>query len=253
MWRKREIANLINENTTMVKYITVTFPKILQPFHCDDIVRLGKDNDGGYLVNKQDIVKSKNLLSLGIGEDWSFETDFSSINDCSINAYDQSLNTSLLKSKGDLHIAYNKFFTGNRVHVEKNIGNKYNEIPFSTIATNPDTFLKCDIEGEEYNILDDLIIHTKLFTGMVLEFHGINKPENYSRLINFISKIDHKLLHVHVNNYFYYKTDNGCIPDILELSFTSSPNIRLAKEINMPNKLDMPNNPDGEEFKILFA
>ena len=87
---------------------------------------------------------------------------------------------------------------------------------------------------------------------MVLEFHGINKPENYSSLINFISKVDHKLLHVHVNNYFYYKTDNSCIPDILELSFTSSTNIRLAREIDMPNNLDMPNNPDGEEFRILF-
>ena len=236
----------------MVKYITVTFPKILQPFYCEDIIRLGKDNDGGYLVNKQDIVKSKNLLSLGIGEDWSFEKDFLSINDCSINAYDQSLNTSLLQSKDDLQIAYNEFFTGNKVHVEKNIGVGYNEIQFNTIATNPDTFLKCDIEGAEYNILDDLIIHTKLFTGMVLEFHEINKPENYSSLINFISKVDHKLLHVHVNNYFYYKTDNGCIPDILELSFTSSTNIRLAREIDMPNNLDMPNNPDGEEFRILF-
>ena len=72
-------------------------------------------------------------------------------------------------------------------------------------------------------------------------------PQDYYIVLYLLS-----LYLFHLNNYFYYKTDSGCIPDILELSFTSSPNIRLAKEINMPNKLDMPNNPDGEEFKILF-
>ena len=232
--------------------ITVTVPKIFQPFYCEDLIRLGKNNDGGYLVNRQDVMNSKNILSLGIGEDWSFEKDFISFNDCKLSAYDNSLNQSRLLNNKALQDSYNKFFTGNKVHVEKNIGIGYNDVPFNTIATDPDTFLKCDIEGAEYGILDDLIVHTKLFTGMVLEFHEINKPDNYSSIINFISKVDHKLLHIHVNNYFYYKTDDGCIPDILELSFTSSPNIILAKDTTMPNKLDMPNNPDGEEFKILF-
>ena len=87
---------------------------------------------------------------------------------------------------------------------------------------------------------------------MVIEFHDINKQENFHSLINFISKIDQKLLHVHVNNYFYYKTDTGCVPDILELTFTSSSNIKLEKIITLPNSLDMPNNPEDEEFKIIF-
>ena len=112
--------------------------------------------------------------------------------------------------------------------------------------------MKCDIEGSEYGILEDIIKHTKRFTGMVIEFHDINKQENFHSLINFISKIDQKLLHVHVNNYFYYKTDTGCVPDILELTFTSSSNIKLEKIIALPNSLDMPNNPEDEEFKIIF-
>ena len=28
----------------------VTLPKILQPYSCADLIRVGKDNDGGYLV-----------------------------------------------------------------------------------------------------------------------------------------------------------------------------------------------------------
>jgi hypothetical protein len=28
----------------------ITLPKIFEPFYCADLIRLGKDNDGGYLV-----------------------------------------------------------------------------------------------------------------------------------------------------------------------------------------------------------
>ena len=232
--------------------ITVTLPKIFQPFHCEDLIRLGKNNDGGYLVNKQDVINSKNILSLGIGEDWSFEKDFIEINDCKLNAYDNSLNKSRIQDNKALKDSYNTFFSGNKYHVEKNIGSGFNDISFKAVSTEKDTFLKCDIEGAEYDILFDLIKLTKQYTGMVIEFHEINKPNNFHNLINFVSKVDHKLVHIHVNNYFYYKTDNGCVPDILELTFTSSPNISLVRDITLPNKLDMPNNPKEEEFKILF-
>ena len=232
--------------------ITVTLPKIFQPFQCDDLIRLGKINDGGYLVNKQDVIDSENLLSLGIGEDWSFERDFIFINNCKLNAYDNSLNKHRMQNNKSLEDSYNAFFVGNKHHVEKNIGTGINDIPFDTVSTEKNTFLKCDIEGAEYNILFDLIKLTKQYTGMVIEFHELNKQDNFHNLINFISKIDHKLVHIHVNNYFYYKTDNGCVPDILELTFTSSSNISLSKNIILPNKLDMPNNPKEEEFKILF-
>jgi hypothetical protein len=232
--------------------ITVTLPKIFQPFHCDDLIRLGKNNDGGYLVNKQDVNNSKKLLSLGIGEDWSFEKDFISINECKLNAYDNSLNKLRMQSNKALEDSYNKFFTGNKYHLEKNIGSGLNDILFDDVSTDMNTFLKCDIEGAEYDILFDLIKLTKQYTGMVIEFHEINKPDNFHNLINFISKVDHKLVHIHINNYFYYKTDYGCVPDTLELTFTSSPNVSLSRNITLPNKLDMQNNPEDEEFKILF-
>ena len=232
--------------------ITVTLPKIFQPFHCEDLIRLGKINDGGYLVNRQDVINSNNLLSLGIGEDWSFEKDFILINDCKIVAYDSSLNKSRMRYNKTLEDSYNIFFTGNKYHVEKNIGAGPNDVPFVDTSTEKNTFLKCDIEGAEYDILYDLIKLTKQYTGMVIEFHEINKSNNFHNLINFISKVDHKLVHIHINNYFYYKTDNGCAPDILDLRFTSSPNISLGKNITLPNKLDMPNNPNDKEFEILF-
>ena len=46
---------------------------LLKPKHTYDLIRLGQDNDGGYIVEKQSTKKSKNLVSFGLADDWSFE------------------------------------------------------------------------------------------------------------------------------------------------------------------------------------
>jgi hypothetical protein len=100
--------------------------------------------------------------------------------------------------------------------------------------------------------LNDIIIHSKLFTGIAIEFHNINGKDHFNELLNFIAKVELKLVHVHVNNWFYYKTEQGCIPDVIELTFTSSDNVTLDDDIKFPHKLDMSNRPAGEDFQIVF-
>jgi len=224
--------------------LKVKFLKIFQPFYCKDIVRLGKDYDGGYLVNKQDVLKSKKLLSLGVGDDVSFEKDFSAINDCNIVAYDGTINPN--------QPFLFDFYKDNKTFINKNIGTGYNEVDFKSIIGDSDIFLKCDIEENEYGILNDIITHSKLFSGITMEFHNINAKDHFNTLLNFISKIDLKLVHVHVNNSFYFITDNGCIPDVIELTFSSSDNLVLDEAIKFPHPLDMPNMSEREEFEISF-
>ena len=48
----------------------------LLPKKIKNLVRLGRDNDGGYLVCKNTLNKCKNLITLGVGDDISFERDF---------------------------------------------------------------------------------------------------------------------------------------------------------------------------------
>lgn len=224
--------------------INVTFPKIFQPFYCKDMVRLGKDYDGGYIVNKHDIIKSKKLISLGVGDDFSFEKDFHAINNCEIVAYDGTINPNQ-----DFLI---NFYKDNKTFINKNIGTGKDEVLFSSIIGDSDVFLKCDIEEHEYGILNDIIRHSNLFSGIAIEFHNINSKDNANNLLNFISKINLKLVHVHVNNSFYYINGQECIPDVIELSFTSSDNITLDESIILPHILDMPNISDRDEFKITF-
>ena len=46
-----------------------------------DLVRIGRNYDGGYLVCKKDIDETEVLIGLGIGDDWSFESNFVSLKD----------------------------------------------------------------------------------------------------------------------------------------------------------------------------
>lgn len=229
---------------------TIKLPKILQPFSCSDIIRLGKPNDGGYLVNELDIAKTKKLISFGVGHDWSFEKEFLTKNNCSLIAYDSSLLGNI-----DLENSYyEEFFSGQNVHIKKNIGNQSDQIRCSDALSDSDfIFLKCDIEGNEYEILDEILLNQNRLSGLIIEFHNINNFDNFNSITNFIAKINLKLLHMHINNYFYYKHgENEAIPDICEMTFTSSSNIYYDSSLVLPNYLDMPNNPESSDFKVVF-
>ena len=72
-------------------------PKELKPKHCYNLVRLGKNNDGGYLVEKSSLLNSQCLISFGINLDWSFEKDFFKLKKCLIHCYDHTIKYSLIK------------------------------------------------------------------------------------------------------------------------------------------------------------
>jgi len=217
-------------------------PKIFKPFYIEDLIRVGKENDGGYLVSYEDVMKTNKLISFGVGNDTSFEEDFLKLNDCPLDAYDGT----------DIEIP--SFFDGNnRKLFRENIGYKSNCKKLLDVIgdINSNIFLKCDIEGSEYEILDDLILNSYKFCGIVIEFHDVYQSFLFNEVTNFISKIDLKLAHIHMNNYSYAESPNGYLPGCVEMTFTSSKNISL-KLPDLPNKLDMPNAPDREEFGILF-
>ena len=67
------------KNTSEKNSITnneAVLPLFLRPLKGAELVRMGRDNDGGYLVDKRSIISSEFLLSFGIYDDWSFEKDF---------------------------------------------------------------------------------------------------------------------------------------------------------------------------------
>jgi hypothetical protein len=223
---------------------SIVLPKVFRPFECKSLIRLGKQNDGGYLVNSHDVDKSDILISFGIRDDWSFEKDFSKINDCELVSFDRESQVPL----------DDQFYVNHRKMVRSHVDLQDSEDTISIqkildIRSNK-IFLNCDIEGKEYDFFDLLIINSYKFSGICLEVHGMNESSNFFNVINFISKIGLKLVHVHPNNCSILGKMN--VPDVLELTFTSSDNILYNPTLTLPHPLDMENCHGHPDYKINF-
>tara|TARA_B100001057_G_C22804838_1_gene932957 strand:- start:102 stop:860 length:759 start_codon:yes stop_codon:yes gene_type:complete len=248
-------------------------PNKLKPDGLYKLIRIGKDNDGGYLVCENSVMSSNILISFGISDDFSFEEQFQKLNDVNIFAYDPTVNFnfflkkfvhSLLKLKFLLFfkhllnwINFKKFFNKlkNKLFLKKigNGGDAFHDvISIENILNlsdkNQNFFFKIDIEGSEYRILDDLIFFMDRIEGLAIEFHNVDIC--IDKLINFINKFNLKLVHIHANNWSSHGLNN--IPSSLELSFSKKP-ILLNKDINFPHKLDQKNNPNVDEINLIFS
>ena len=94
-------------------------------------------------------------------------------------------------------------------------------------------FLKVDIEGSEYVILEDILKVQNKISALIIEFHDIDK--NRAIIENFIQRLELSLTHIHPNNYG--KLDENNDPIIIELSFEKYPKI-IDGEVELPNILD---------------
>jgi hypothetical protein len=47
-----------------------------KPIDIDDLIRLGRPEDGGYVISRRCVEESRVLISFGISEDWSFDEAF---------------------------------------------------------------------------------------------------------------------------------------------------------------------------------
>jgi len=63
-------------------------PKQFKPNYLYDLIRLGKNNDGGYLVGKNSVLNSSTLISFGINDDCSFEKEFKNLNNLDVFCFD---------------------------------------------------------------------------------------------------------------------------------------------------------------------
>ena len=53
-------------------------PNILKPFKSNNqnLLRVGPKKDGGYIIDKRIIKKSKTIVTCGLNDDWEFEKNY---------------------------------------------------------------------------------------------------------------------------------------------------------------------------------
>ena len=244
-------------------------PHNFRPDGTYELVRLGKDHDGGYLVDPASIVQTKSVLSCGIFTDWSFERDFLKRNDVPVFAYDGTINPRKiirlalkyflrLRLPRALFTAralfdYFVFFRTSRVHRRLNIG--YDSASARSLGTifkeeNPaaPVFVKMDIEGWEYRALDDLLAQAENLSGLAIEFHDVDLHRE--RIMRFIEAFPLTLVHIHSTNHGMLVDGDGN-PRTLELTFSSNPT-RVSDGPTIPHPLDQVSHPKRPPLPMAF-
>ena len=240
----------------------------------DDLIRVGRNFDGGYLVSRADAEVTDFIIGLGINDDWSFEENFRILKRVNVLAYDASVGQrffvkSILKSalrpwrlkslyqRVRNFVNYQSFFLRRGVrHLKKFVGfDSINTLPnnnhfvfMSSVFESVDyenIFLKIDIEGSEYRILETLIKYEYRISGLVIEFHDCDL--HLDKVKKFVRESRLTLVHIHANN-FAPICQRTKLPLVLELTFSSNGNAEC--EPTLPNLMDMPNNSQSPEIKI---
>lgn len=242
-------------------------PKELKPKFDYDLIRLGTNFDGGYVVERSSVLNSQYLYSFGISTNWDFEMDFINLNQIELLALDGSIDlefwNKLIKEKikklslsKALKIIFQKRkfykFFSEKNFISKYIGgNDQKSISFNELVSNNKKnkiYFKIDIEGGEYEILNDILDFQSNIIGLAIEFHNCNK--NLNNLINFIENFELDLVHIHANNYEVPKKNE--IPSVLELTFARDPKVK-GEFKGLPHPLDMPNKSKSAEINLEFT
>ena len=249
---------------------TVLLSKIFKPKGNYDLVRFGKQNDSGYLVDQRDVKDANVLVSFGVCHAWSFEESFLSYNKVPVEAYDGTtgllklfkmtinalltLQSQLFFQSLSAFVTYSRFFSDSTNDHEVMVG--FDKPPtfvsldtiFNTMVKKEQkVFLKIDIEGWEYRLLDDIIKHSQSICGLAIEFHDLDI--HLDKVEKFISNFPLELAHVHCNNYALTTPDE--LPLVIEATFSSHSPLNNS-EVIFPNSLDSSNDKYKEDYKIAF-
>lgn len=266
--------------------INSTIPR-LQPEIELPLTRVGRNHDGGYVVPSLVLENTTFLFSGGYGNDFSFEKDFLSkskassvflydfsitmlslISDCLRSFISAALRRShypisyhlrniltylQLKKTPRITLIHKKLSV-----VENSDKSKITDLTsaFNSISTNDQElfFCKLDIEGSEYELINELVILESRISGLVVEFH-----DTYSRRATFINSLhslsgSYAVVHTHVNNYGGISIDGQ--PKVYEISLLNRRFLSNLTALDRPNKslvpLDQPNDPDSAEVELIF-
>ena len=236
---------------TTEKQKILEFIELVKPIKTNhDLIRLGGDTDGGYLI-PNDIENIDTCFSPGVSEVADFENDLTK----------RGIKCFLADYSVEKPPIKNILFDFEK----KYLGNKNNEM-FMTLeswieskAPNKNDFiLQMDIEGAEYSVVFDTSSETlDKFRILVIEFHGLDSLFNRMgfELIDLtFTKLlkNFKVVHIHPNNCCKPIESNGiAIPPIMEFTLLRKDRItQTSKKLSFPHKFDRANIAQNIDFSL---
>jgi len=205
--------------------------------HHQYLVKLGGFKDGGYVADYFSLMQSKLLISGGVGSNVRFESDFFDVNQrLHIILVDPTVSVLRMIVRGFYHfikkgqsgfrslseVLNYLFLVRHAQLIKKYLGNSFsiNDIlaQVNLGTSEKSVFIKLDIEGAEYDLLQDIIDVKEKLTGVCIEFHDLHDSENRKKLAQFLADLHFSIVHISVNEVCL--TD-GNYPSVLEISLAS--------------------------------
>lgn len=215
-----------------MKEISCSFLKISHAnLDLNHVIRIGAIRDGGYFVTKRMIEDCGFIISGGISYNVAFEKDFWDINrkaklimiDGSFNIFTYLARpfywmlfkrSFLMKIGGLIDMLYLK---RKAVFLKKYLGSSgisLNRV-FNAHTNKENGYLKLDIEGSEYELLDEIISFRNRLNGISMEFHDV--PDHIPAINDFIAKLQMSVIGFNINEVGGLNAEN--IPNVIELCF----------------------------------
>lgn len=203
-----------------------------------DLVRIGGDNDGGYVM--ADCLHENSVAySLGVGDDVSWDAALAGRN-IHVYMYDHTVEPACC-GNAFLHFfrkGMGRLNHGDIVTLESQVAENGHE-------GRRDMILKMDIEGFEYEVIDATPPHVLAqFSQVVIEFHDILHPGNimFLRCLEKLNEI-FQPIHVHGQNVHPHVRigEDAVLTDYVEMTFLRREDHEfVAPESGLPLPVDMP-------------
>ena len=254
------------------------FMNEIRPLVGIQLLRLGRNFDGGYVLPELALRECDSLISLGYGYDSSFERAFLKLNKKnSVDLYDSTINLKstiqrlfvdlrslIFRGRGFPVFRSKQLLEYLLVLFNRRINYKVSQIGHindSKCLNLIDTLkasaykkiiLKMDIEGSEYESLDLDLHYLGRFQCLIIEFHDIeSRIDEFLTITNNIKK-DFTLINTHINNFA--PIVNG-IPQVIELCFIRNSliaNDSLKRAESIPHPNDLPCDPSKPEITYQY-
>ena len=207
-----------------------------------ELVRLGRDYDGGYIMPNDFGSDDKIAYSFGICDDVSWDKAMTS-RGYDVFMYDHTID-GLPEENPRFHWSKLGISDGaaqdNRLKtLDELIKQNHHEDKRSMI-------LKIDVEGAEWGFIENTSSETlSRFSQILIEFHGVHEPKYTHRIPAALRKLNqtHKPVHIHGQNVGHYVslgTQTFC--NQIEVSYVRRDKYDLDEDydISLPLSIDMP-------------
>jgi hypothetical protein len=214
----------------------------------ESLRRFGNLFDGGYVL-LDDFRQSDSILSLGVGDDISFDADMAKLVS-KIDFYDHTV-------PGLPQSINNARFYRERIGIQGSNETTLEEA-VCRLETNNDLILKMDIEGAEWEVLGRTRILQK-FRQIVIELHNlhfITNIDDHNRMVCALENISrtHTPISIHANNCGSITILGNCLlPNTIEVCFVRNEDYVFDSfEDTLCDSLHEANDPNAPDIALTF-